>query len=512
MPEDVKTKDQELLEKIKAQNDGQLEKFKDEFKKLSDDSRKGLITEDEFNKKFNEISEKLNDFDSDIFKTFKNNLDDLNEKIKLQGTEITKLKDGGLPGGKPVTLKSQLEEIVQSDEYKAFVDSGGKKKAEFKLKTVSVTSDYTGNSLVHITTRDPRIVDHPQVLRLNVRDLLTVAPTDMPYLAFTEVYDWVRAVSSTGENTSLPESSFKIRESTTDAKRIGTHVPLSKRILKSAAFVTSHLAQRLPAQVKYNEDFQLLWGDGAGNNLTGIFKVADDFATIINSSITGSAGDVTSIATYDGGTKTLVTFTANELINNGDVITFANTTGATYDNSYTAIVISPTQIIIEQSYTADANVLANWTFTVNSQFKDAIETAQEIDVLKVLRTLVTQQEYTCNGFVLNPVDATKIETLKGSDEHYLEVVRDANGILRISGVPVVETTAIPAGKFAGGDWILAAALYEFTSLTLEFSESTQEKLTNSVEAIIQEEVLFPIYNKYMFVVGDFSTAKAAIAV
>ena len=72
--------------------------------------------------------------------------------------------------------------------------------------------------------------------------------------------------------------------------------------------------------------------------------------------------------------------------------------------------------------------------------------------------------------------------------------------------------AIPAGKFAVGDWAMAAAIGQFTELTLEFSESTNEKLKNMVEAIIQEEILFPIYNKYMFVVGDFSTAIPAIAV
>ena len=116
------------------------------------------------------------------------------------------------------------------------------------------------------------------------------------------------------------------------------------------------------------------------------------------------------------------------------------------------------------------------------------------------------------GIVLNPVDATKIETLKGSDEHYIDVQRLENGVLTIGGLPVVETTAMPAGKFIVGDWILAAALAQFSELTLEFSESTQEKLKNMVEAIVQEEVLFPIYNPYMFVTGNFTTAKAAIAV
>ncbi len=503
--------EKELLEKIEKKNKEQIDGFKSEFKGLMSDSRKGLLSEEEFKTKFDEISAKLEKFDAEKFESFKGSMDKLENALKEQGLKLKNMGENGSVK-QSVGLRKEIEEIQKSQDYKDFVDSNGKKKASFELKTVDISNDYTGTSLVHITTRDSRVVDHPQVVRLNIRDLLTVMPTDLPYLAFTEVYDWDRAVSANTENGQLAESAFKVRESTVDAKRIGTFVTISKRMIKSAKWVLNHLMQRLPAQVKYYEDFQLLWGDGAGNNVTGIFKVADDFATIINTAITGATGSVTSIEAYDGTNKTLVTFTANQLLNNGDTITFAATTGTTYDGAHVAKVISPTQFIIEQDFTADANVLANWTFVVNSPFKDAIAAAQQIDVLKVAKTLVTQQEYTANGIVLNPVDATLIETLKDTTEQYIDVNRLENGILTIAGIPVVETTAMPAGNFAVGDWAMAAALLEFSSLVLEFSESTDEKLKNQVVAIIQEEVLFPIYNKYMFVVGDFTTAIAAIAV
>ena len=473
-------------------------------------AKAGLISNAEFETKTKAHFEKLEKLDPEKFETFKTSLEKLEGKLKTQGLELGKLKDGGTPGSSKNPFKKALTDAVSSDDFKEMVDSNGKKKASFTLKAVSITDDYTGTSLVHITSRDSRVVDHPQVTRLNIRDLLTVMPADLPYIAFTEVYAWDRAVDTVSENGELAESSFKVREKTVDVKRIGTHVPLSKRMMRSANFVVGHLMQRLPAQVKYNEDFQLLYGDGQGNNVEGIFQVADDFAALINASITGAAGSVTSIASDDGGAKTLVTLTANQLINNGDTVTFANTTGTTYDGAKKAIVKSPTQFVIEQTFAADANVLANWTFSVSSPFKLAIDAAQQIDVLKVAKTLVTVQEYSANGIVLNPVDATLIETLKGNDEHYIDVKRLDSGILTISGTPVVETTAIPAGKFAVGDWAMAAAIGQFTELTLEFSESTNEKLKGTIEAIIQEEILFPIYNKFMFVVGDFDTAVPAI--
>lgn len=507
----AKLSDEEQAQYFADKAEYQKEEIKKELSVLVSKAKADLISKSDFDKEFDAIKGKLKDIDVDKFNKFEQALEKYQEIVKTQGIELAKLKDSGIPTSAKNAFKEELKKALDSEQYKEFVESNGKKKASFSLKAVSISDDYTGNSLVHITSRDSRVVDRPEVTRLNVRDLLTVIPTDLPYLAFTEVYDWDRNTGTISENGSLAESTFKVREATVDAKRIGTHIPLSKRMLRSASFVMGHIMQKLPAMVRYQEDFQLLHGDGAGDNVLGVNKKAQDFTTLINTSITGSAGAVASVETYDGGAKALITFAANQNLNNGDTITIANATEASYNASHSAIVKSPTQIVIELAYVAEADTSA-WTFTVNSPFKDSIEAAQEIDVLKVAKTLVTVQEYMATGIVLNPVDATKIETLKGSDEHYIDVQRLENGVLTIGGIPVVETTAMPAGKFIVGDWVLAAALAQFSELTLEFSESTQEKLKNMVEAIIQEEVLFPIYNPYMFVTGDFTTAKAAIGV
>lgn len=512
--EEKKAQEQkDFLAKVKAQTSEQLtaelKGIKEELSQLASDAKAGMSKED-FDAELKTITDKLEGIDSEKFKEFEASLKKYQEATKEHGTKLAKMEDGS--GSRQTAANKfwkEVEEHVKSEKFESFV-SDTKKSISFEMKTVSITDDYTGD-FNFITTQDSRVVDHPQVTRLNVRSLLTVMPTDLPFLAFTEVYDWDRAVGMVSENGTLPESSFKIREATTDVKRLGTFVTLSKRMLRSVNFVLNHLRNRLPAQVRYYEDFQLLWGDGSGNNLTGIFKVADDFTTVINTSITGVAGDVASVASYDGGTKVLVTLTnAENQLHNGDTITFANATEASYNAAHTAIVISPTQFVIELTYVAEADTSA-WTYTVNNPFKQSIDAAQEIDVLKVAKTIVTVMEYSCNGFVLNPVDSCKIETLKGNDDHYIDVQRLENGVLTIAGVPVVETTAMPAGKFAAGDWRLAAALGQFTNLNLEFSESTDEKLTNTVKAIIQQEVLFPIYNKYMFITGTFSTAKTAIA-
>lgn len=503
-----------LLEKVKTESSEAskkaIESFKEEFKNLAEKAKTGMLSQEAFDTKMKELSTKLEQFDSEKFKEYQEKLDKATKALEIQDAELKKIKESGIESNKGKSkLRQDLSKFLQTEEWKNFVESGGKRKAEMQVKVVDVTNDYTGSSFVHITSRDPRVVDHPQVTRLNIRDLLSVSPHDLPYLAFTEVYDWDRNIGWVAENTALSESSFKVREATTQFKRVGTFIELSKTMLQSRTFVENHIATRLPALVRYAEDFQLLFGDGASNRPTGIFKVADNFADIINSTITGLAGSVSSVATYDGGAKALITFAANQNINNGDNITIANATETTYNDTFSALVISPKQIVIEKAYVAEADTSA-WTFVVSSKFKNRIEAAQEIDVLKVAKTLVTRQEYACNGIVLHPDDATIIETLKGNDEHYIDVKRLENGVLTIAGVPVVETTAMPSGKFAVGDWQMACALLEFESVNLEFSESTEEKKKDTVVVLIQEKILFPIYNKYMFVVGDFASAKEAI--
>jgi HK97 family phage major capsid protein len=503
-----------LVKAIDEKTQAKLDAFKSELLKLSSDSKNGMISKEEFEKQFGEIAGKLKKLDEEKFKTFEDKLKEYESKyaeqqeaLKTQGAELKKMKESGVAGNPNESpFRKKLKDFLTGADYKAFADSGGKKKASMEIKAVDMTNSYTGTSRVLVSTRSTRIVDHPVIQRLNVRDLLRVDPIDLPYLAFLEVYDWIRNVGTVSENGMLPESSFKLREATSDVKRVGTFINISKRMLKSIPWVENYLANNLPAMVRYAEDFQLLYGDGLGNNPTGLTEVARDFVTEINTTLAGIAGSVTSIASYDGGTKTLVTFTANQDIVNGDRITFAATTG--YNATYTAIVRTPREIVIEATYAAGST--AAWTWTVASRFKNNVPFAQEIDVLKVAKALISRREYAATGIVIHPDDAAFIEMLKGSDQRYLDVQRFEDGILRISGVPVVETTAMPSGKFLVGDFNMAAGLLELTPLILEMSESTQEKLTNTVVAIVQEEIIFPIYNRYMFVFGDFTGAKAAI--
>jgi hypothetical protein len=143
-------------------------------------------------------------------------------------------------------------------------------------------------------------------------------------------------------------------------------------------------------------------------------------------------------------------------------------------------------------------------------FAGTIVGAQQIDVLLVAISQLTQGNYQASGIVLNPIDSAKIELIKNTTEDYtgqVKAVRGQDGVLRITGIPVVETTAMTAGQFLVGDLRMACEWLLFTPLTMSISDSHGTIFLNNQVCInFEEEPVFPIYNPLMFVKGTFATA------
>jgi hypothetical protein len=144
----------------------------------------------------------------------------------------------------------------------------------------------------------------------------------------------------------------------------------------------------------------------------------------------------------------------------------------------------------------------------------AIDSATEADVLLAVRGFLSNSEYPVTGHVINPAMASKIEMLKETTGGYLSTwknnVERRNGVLYVGGVPVVETNAVPYNKFLSGAFVDAVELLQFEELTLSFVTDTTYAKANKVMALIEEDILLPIYNPNKFVFGDFTTAKAAL--
>ena len=448
-------------------------------------------------------------------------LGDFKEEIKELSRQLETLKAKGFNvNGNSNNLGKKIDEFLDSEKFKDFLDGKTKSSGRFDIDLkdvtdpVSMTNDYTGDKLI---TRQSNVV----VTKINegahIRDIMTVDQGDPAYptITFTQIYDLDRNAAAVSENGRLPESSFKIKEETVGVCRIGTYVPLSKRLLRSRIYVRSWLLNRLASWVRMAEDFQIMFGDGQGDNLKGIANYDDILPAeniISGDVVTGIAGAVKSVSTYNGGKQSIVEFAnAQPEIIDGQKITFAGSSVEGFNKTFVVHKMNDRKIVIDYQYAAVADA-ASVTFKVKNNLFNSVNTPNIGDAINAIFAIMTYAEYTPSFIALNPSTVFEAETAKDTSGRSLGLVTTVNGVKYISGRPVIETTKINPGKYFAGDMTNGASLVDWSNLSVEFAEDVETKLRNSVVLIAQEEVQMPVYNPAAFTYGNIADVIAAIKI
>ncbi len=149
--------------------------------------------------------------------------------------------------------------------------------------------------------------------------------------------------------------------------------------------------------------------------------------------------------------------------------------------------------------------------TSGGAFDDAVESANEFDVLIASLNQLALANYQADTILLNPTDFHKIVLLKSTANEYLknQIVQGIQPA--INGVPITLNTAVTAGKFLVGNLAQATQLWVRDGLGIEFS---REDSTNFRDGFVtvkaQERVALSNYAPNAIVQGTFSTAKAAL--
>lgn len=460
----------------------------------------------------------------------KKSLDDIQGTIKSIVGEIQKMKDGGITLGNGSMIEKAIDEIIDNPKMIDFINSKSRTtgKIPFNIKgIVSLENNYEGNLLT--TQQTGRVIVDVNERRINVRDLMTVDQGDPEFtsIAYAKIVDLDRNAVAVSENGRLPESAFKMKEETANIARIGTHVNISKRLLKSRPYLRSFLINRLPKWVRMAEDFQILFGDGTGDNLLGIVGQSNDISKWLTAVVAkGEAGSVESVESYNKGEQTMITFSKPfDKIEEGMLIKF---TGAPEVTSGTAsklnsenmmhkhndrkimIDVPYADIVPQSAGKLTTEQISALTFEVKNNFFNTVEDPNYGDAINAVIAVLTYGEFTPNVVALNPSDVFMIQTLKDTSGRSLDLITGIDGTKRISGRVIVETTIVPPGYYFIGDMANAAALVDYTSLFIEFAEDIESKLTNQVTVIAQEEVLMPVYNPFAFAYGKLDDVLAAI--
>jgi hypothetical protein len=539
--------EEKLLAKIKEQNKSLVEQTIKDFNAKMDEQSKTFLTEKDAEKIKSDFAEALKGMDTKALASYVETITGLKEQVKnattaaeevreivrKQGLELKSMGENKIPDvRRKLSRESQIKALVvnafASKEFQDFESRGFKGasnkmyldqaagKIELKEMTTKATVDTSSHTGVVMISEISDIVRDDVPTRMShVRDIINVGMTDQAQVVAGQVYDFTDALTlgaiMLAENGEAPESVFKSKENTWTLKRIANSMRLSKREIKvnGLQWVIDKVMAKLPDALLFVEDVQLLFGDGVGNNVKGLANEAQAF-DLANNAYVGTS--FASVATYNAGAQILVTFAAAHNLKNGDNLTIADATETTYNATHESVeVINATQVIVDVAYIAEADTSA-WTGYSTSPFYLSIDGAQEVDVLAVSDAILEAGEYSVSGHIIHPSMATKMGLLKNTQNDYLNISKDGNGkVTGVNGKPIITTTAMPFGKFISGDFTRnGLELKEFTPLNLQFVEDVESVKKNEIVVVIEEEIIFPVYNPYWFIYGKFSTAKAQL--
>lgn len=503
-------KESELSDEEK-QTLGTIEKM---VNKCLEDYGSNVIDRKEYEETMSGISEKLKSLGSG-----NNNKEvtEIRDIIKSMGKEIEQMKGRGITLGGDSPLEKSINEFLDSEKFKQYVDGKTKSSGNFHLDlkdVVSMTDSYTGNIL--ISQQQNRVITQVSEKKINFRNLMSVDQGDpaFPMLTWQLIYDLDRNATFVSENGRLSQSSFKLKEESSEVKRVGTFLYLSKRLLKSRVYVRSWLINRLSSWVRMAEDFQIMFGDGTGDNLKGITKydgvkcVSD---IITDAVVSGEAGSIKGARSYNGGKATIVEFTnpQDKIVDGQKIKIEGVTTFTDLNGTFDIHKMNDREIMVEVAFTA-SGVFTAATFEVKNNFFNTVASPNLGDAVKAIFGVMTYAEYTPNMIAMNPSTLFEIETLKDTSGRDLNLVTLVNGVKYVAGRPVVETTCIMPGYYFVGDMVNGASLVDYTSINIEFADDIESRLKNQTAVIVDEEVIMPVYNPWAFAYGKLSDVLTAI--
>lgn len=443
-------------------------------------------------------------------------------QVKSLSDALEKLKKRGIGLDFVSKFNEAFDEMYDSPKMQDFINDREKSSGSFAFKDISLTSNVIPGGTLTMTQQSDRIVTQATDKKLHVRDFATVLPGDpeFPIFAFQQIYNVDRNARYVSENGMLPESSLKIKEETAQVSRVGHHFKLSKRALKCKTYLRGYVMNCLLSGVRDAEDFQILFGDGSGDNLKGITRYDGVIAIekIISDNIfTVAAGGVLSIEKVDNGLIVELKEPNDLLIEGLKVTGSAAVTNTNLNKTYDVIKVNDRRIFLEGATLSDSNtdaLLAADVAALKLSFKNgayqSIESPNSIDALETAISVMTYAQFVPTVLVLNPITINAIRCEKATDGNRLEVVKDINGNPVIGGLRVVPYSGMPVGKYFLGDMQRGAQIIDYTPLTAEWADDVNTKLKNQVVLLAQAEEIVPVFCPWAFSYGSISALKTAI--
>jgi HK97 family phage major capsid protein len=155
-------------------------------------------------------------------------------------------------------------------------------------------------------------------------------------------------------------------------------------------------------------------------------------------------------------------------------------------------------------------ILANDTAFSAGNFANAIESANEFDVLMVAINQLRLGNYNPSIILVNPDDYVKMSLLKDANNSYLRGTTGSSLGSSIEGVSIVQSSAITSGDYHVIDAGRFGAWYNRESLRVEIGESGTDFVENQKTVLCESRGVLAVMDSAAAVTGVFSSDKASL--
>lgn len=214
-----------------------------------------------------------------VSKQLQSDLAKVQEELTKSGTRLFDLEQKLASGAENPGEKKTFSERAAEELQKSW--NGSKGSFDAKTFNKSLGSDAASAGSLIQPMQVPGII-MPGLRRLTIRDLLAQGRISSNSLEYVREEVFTNNADVVAEKALKPESDITFSKQTANVKTIAHWVQASRQVMDDAPMLQSYVNNRLMYGLALKEEGQLLNGDGTGDDLEGLNKVATAYDTELN--------------------------------------------------------------------------------------------------------------------------------------------------------------------------------------------------------------------------------------
>ena len=289
---------EELLKKVKDQTTEQI----DAYKKISDEKAeevktelKGLITEASKGKMSDEdIQKKLDEISKNSQELTKVELEKIQKDVNAMSLAFEAFKETPQSkGDKKVSFKDQLRKGFEDAKLVTTVVENGETytKVDFFARTgqpqtpiinIKAAVDMTyPNNLASVSDFSPfkNTYDTPVLLPisndLHATDIFPVVPLRTNWMGLIVEFEYVDGSGTVAEGAASGKSSFKWKTTKVEARKNATHFRISEEELEDFEGLIDEISRLAPDKIKSSIDGKIFSDDNVAGDIIGLFTATN---------------------------------------------------------------------------------------------------------------------------------------------------------------------------------------------------------------------------------------------